>query len=496
MSRHRARGVSGTAAGPVRTGRRRSRTGLGRGVLPALGDWAVITALVAALVVTIGLTRRPGPRGDGPGAGRDAGTAATTTVTYRAATGAVANPERGFYVDVDMLADSDLSWVRQQGSTVARGVVDLSRYQDRPLDAAVLDRLGRRFADVRRAGIKVILRFAYSFADDGRPAPGPRLDLALRHVRQLAPVLRRDVDVISSMEAGFVGTWGGWGSAAGDLGAPEGKRRILDALLEALPRTRMVAVPDPAALPGLYRQPLPAAQASTGSAAARTGFHPFCWLADSASAPQTDRVLRGYLTAVAPYVPVGGETCDETATGPRAGCPTALAEFRRFRWTYLNDQYSRKALARWRSQGCLDDIDLRLGYRLRLVSAALPTSVAAGARLRARLLVANDGWAAPLNPRSVRLVLRSTATRQVVALATGVDVRRWHPGPARSVALDLPVPADLPVGRYDVLLHLADPEPALTNRPAYAIRLADVGLWDGTTGYNSLRHRLEVLPRR
>jgi hypothetical protein len=43
-----------------------------------------------------------------------------------------------------------------------------------------------------------------------------------------------------------------------------------------------------------------------------------------------------------------------------------------------------------------------------------------------------------------------------------------------------------------VLLALPDPKPNLYDRPEYAIQLANKNVWEVTTGFNNLGHKLEV----
>ena len=50
--------------------------------------------------------------------------------------------------------------------------------------------------------------------------------------------------------------------------------------------------------------------------------------------------------------------------------------------------------------------DSKLGYRLRLVKAVLPTLAGTNEDTCFRIELANDGYAAPINPRQVKLVLR------------------------------------------------------------------------------------------
>ena len=54
----------------------------------------------------------------------------------------------------------------------------------------------------------------------------------------------------------------------------------------------------------------------------------------------------------------------------------------------------------------------------------------------------------------------------------------------------LTVPSSLPAGSYALLLNL--PDPLLSTRPEYSIRLANQSTWDAATGMNSLLHTLTV----
>jgi hypothetical protein len=77
---------------------------------------------------------------------------------------------------------------------------------------------------------------------------------------------------------------------------------------------------------------------------------------------------------------------------------------------------------------------------------------------------------------------------------TSNDPRRWLPDEG-NINIDLAVaslPADLPSGRYELLLSLPDPMASLYNRAEYAIRLANQDAWEAGSGFNRLGHTLQV----
>jgi hypothetical protein len=50
------------------------------------------------------------------------------------------------------------------------------------------------------------------------------------------------------------------------------------------------------------------------------------------------------------------------------------AELAYLRWSSLNRDYHPEAISAWRREGCFDQIEQRLGYRLRLIEASVAMS--------------------------------------------------------------------------------------------------------------------------
>jgi Domain of unknown function (DUF4832) len=75
-----------------------------------------------------------------------------------------------------------------------------------------------------------------------------------------------------------------------------------------------------------------------------------------------------------------------------------------------------------------------------------------------------------------------------------VDVRRWEAGETTTVKALVRMPASVAAGTYKLALWLPDEVPALQADARYAIRLANDGLWDATTGDNLLSEKLVVDP--
>jgi hypothetical protein len=236
--------------------------------------------------------------------------------------------------------------------------------------------------------------------------------------------------------------------------------------------------------------PVQSADAYNGSALSRIGHHNDCFLAspDDFGTYENTAVEYPYLQAETTYVAMGGETCGSNP--PRSSCPTATSELAQFHWSFLNTDYEPTVLNSWNTGGCLADVTKNLGYRFRLESGTYPATASPGGSLPVSFTVHNDGYATAFNPRNLELVLRNTSTATNYRLAMNSDPRRWTAGATTTVAQTLTVPTNLPAGSYSLLLNL--PDPLLSTRPEYSIRLANQGTWDAATGMNSLLHTLTV----
>ncbi len=417
----------------------------------------------------------------------------------------------------------------KEGRSVVGVRYNLARFRRSGLADSFLVRLDADFVTARRAGVKLIVRFVYGWYGVRPDAPKA---IILRHLDQLQPVLERNQDVLCHLDAGFVGAWGEWhdstngllvGSYRSEIGADA--REILDRIFATVPRSRMITLRYPTQKSSYFHPdyvpggrdiwedsvPMPRPEeAFKGTNESRAGN-----LNDGLHSNSFDSCYgwEGALDVLARikqrvstenrYVVQSGEMdagfdkTMEMASGERM-----LAEGRRMRWSLLTvdtppgEQPINPILARWQHEGRLEEIERSLGYRLRLLESRLPERGLAGGRLWGSLALRNDGFAAPYNPRCVELILRHTQTEAVHIIPLPDDPRRWLPDNDRhAVALDVRLPNSLTPGRYQVLLNFPDPCPSLHDRPEYSIRLANRGVWEPPTGYNSLLRTLEIAGR-
>jgi hypothetical protein len=423
-----------------------------------------------------------------------------TLVSYERSDEVLTNPERGFMRYANCagapLSAATLAGYRAEGITQVFCMIYLKDFRSTAIDPATLTLLQQQFDAIRTARMTTILRFAYSDTADGEDA---ELHWVLHHIAQLKPLLHNNAYVISVVQAGFVGAWGEWyytkhfGNAGKVEPADQLKRNaVVNALLDALPDTRMLQLRTPAFKRKMHGvDALTADAAYSGTHAARLGHHNDCFLAsaDDFGTYADPAAERPYLAAETTYLPMGGETC--AVDKLRSGCATALAELAQFHWSYLNADYEPNVLAGWRTGGCMTEIQQRLGYRFALTDGSFGRTATPGGTLRVRIGVRNDGFAAPYNARLVQLVLRDNAGTLYRLPLIG-DPRRWLPGTTTMLQQDVPLPAGLPSGDYRLGFALPDATPALARYPEYAVRTANTGLWNATDGYNDLNATVTV----
>lgn len=424
----------------------------------------------------------------GGSGGMDPDDAPTTVHDYTASDAVIANPERGFYRTADIVNAQNLDQLRGQ-TTLVHSNVRLDAFRSADLSSEIQTKIRGGLDKVRAAGLKLIVRFTYNDGPYPDTEPDASKSRILRHIEQLEPILRDHGDVLAVAEAGFIGAWGGWSNSTNNLLAnPQDRRDILDRLLAALPPERTVMLRYPPYKKEMYGGPLDGAHAFDGSSAARVGHHNDCYLGsdnDVGTYPDPIETWKQFVADDTRFVVMGGETC--ALNPPRSACASALAEFERMHYSFVNHDYHPDVVAGWAQGGCSTTIEKKLGYRLELVSAALPDSIRPGGSFRLEMTLRNSGWAAPFNARPVVVVLRSASRRERAALAgvDDADVRRWSPGD-HSISARVRLPADLEPGPYTLALALPDAAPALADRREYAIELANEGTWSDTEADNVL----------
>lgn len=419
------------------------------------------------------------------------------TVTYTSTDESFANPERGFYTENDEMVSNSVSVAKLKGyrdsaKSLVQYLYYLKDFRDKELSTDILTKITNDMSTLREAGMKVILRFAYTSSQNEPDAP---MDIILKHMEQLKPILQTNEDVIACVQAGFIGAWGEWYYSSNNLNNTIAYNKVIKKWMEVLPVSRSVQVRTPK-----YKQDyigskyaITSTQGFSGSDISRIGHHNDCLLASATDYGTYVDVAteKAYINKEGLYVPVGGETCPPEGVEP-ADCTKAKAELSNLRWSFLNDGYYKAVLDNWVLGGCMDEIINKLGYRITLTNGQYSTQHIPGSDLIAKITLQNDGYAPMYNVRELNLILRSADGKTEYVAKLTDDPRKWQPGVPVTLDEDIALPSDIAAGSYKLLMFLPDPIATIHDRPEYAVRLGNKDVWESTTGYNDLNITIKV----
>lgn len=429
-----------------------------------------------------------------------------TKINFKESNEDFPNPERGFYTDCYFDSPSSSFSVKTlQGyrtgnwsSTIAFFQFWIGDYWDKDLPQSFLNCISTAFSNARKAGVKAMVRFGYFNGDfdcdtpSNNPAPWDATKAqVLRHIEQLKPILQENADVILCLQAGFVGWWGEWyytdhfGYQPSSDSDYEPRREVINALLDAVPASRQVAVRTPTFKLKMLRlattDTLTCATAYKDTPKARICGHNDCFLASADDyGTFENEAEHQFWCDDTNYTFMGGETC---GTSSYSGCDNAISEMAKQHYSYLNNGYNGSVLKSWKNGGCRDEINRRLGYRLVMRKAWISPDIAAGSTIRTVFSVENVGFAAPINPRGLELILENSNGEKTTVKVTSENPRLWLSGKTRMFEVDFKAPAK---GSYTLYLNLPDPEETLHDNPLYSIRLANNNTWEESTGYNKI----------
>lgn len=408
--------------------------------------------------------------------------AADRTVTFKALSGDIRNPERGFYRAVTdsfaTIAGGDIDYVRNEGSTLIYAPVRLDAYRTRDLTSTFITQFESKLALVRSNGLKVALRFVYNYPAnefDYLNAKDATLILVKRHIAQLAPVVARNRDVIVVMHTGFIGAWGEGHTSSNNLDSSTNKRAVITELLAKMPKDLQI----------LWRYPpdLISWRSQQISGISRVGLHNDCFMSsptdvgtysETAAVRAVERTQSAAISKSTFYM---GETCAAEPAAIRADCASILSEGKQFNVSSLNRDYYEAFITSWKTNGCYSVVEKSLGYRLRITRAVLTSGNVFS------VTITNEGWARPLQPRRIKVQWWNADGTQRATLLGTTSVRSFTPGSSITYR------ATLAKNTGTFCLAAPDNSPSLAKDPRYAIRFANANDSTKSQAWSSTRGR-------
>ena len=408
------------------------------------------------------------------------------------------NPERGFirtmivYSEGAALNVTQLSILRSQNVSMVLRFFYLDAFKSQPLSVAELSLIQGDLDKIRNAGLKAIVRFAYTDNMTGTDAP---YSIIVQHLDQLKLVFETNKDVIAFVQAGLIGAWGEWHHSSNGLATTDNQRLVLNKLLSVLPEGIMVQVRTPGMKQQIFNSTVPVGAdiAYSNENRARVGHHNDCFLTGGTDYGTYSNVTaeKQYISNEALYVPTGGETCPPSA-GYDPSCNEGRNEMKLLKWTYLNLDWYPATINAWKTSGCFDEFQTNLGYRLVLVNSKISKQAAVNSGLPVSISITNKGYAPLYNRKITSLVLKNKTNGLYYEKELSVDLRTCKPEGTLAVNENVSL-SGIPAGDYNLYLRIADRAASLKARIEYAVRLANVDVWvDENNGMNNLKQQLKI----
>lgn len=180
----------------------------------------------------------------------------------------------------------------------------------------------------------------------------------LEHIDQVGPLLRKHAETIAVLQAGFIGTYGEWYYSDFFVDDPSrpwiisaaqyaSRREVVQALADAVPGVPMqIRTPQHKRAMTGTSAPLTEGGAFGESLQARLGHHNDCFLVGSDDiGTYQNESERALVRAEAPFVPVGGETCNVDKP-TRFSCAEAEAELALYGWSFMSRTWYEGAINR------------------------------------------------------------------------------------------------------------------------------------------------------
>jgi len=409
--------------------------------------------------------------------------ASAETITFTPSTDDILNPDRGvtLLMDVGPGSLSTLDSMRANGYTIAWGMVRLNRSQVLA-GSTRLTEIRTWLERVRTARLKAVIRLVYHEDSSFNSANEPTFTQASAHLDALAATFSDYDDVILVHQLGVYGAYGEWYYTPHTTATA--RADLINKYFSVIPSTAFVMVRS-----AYYKQQY-ANSGGTSDRLARLGHYNDCFMSGNAgqegyacypwpgSCPAA-QYWKDTIATDSDTVPVGGETC----TDLRNACTSVSNEMAYQGYTFLNTAWwadssnGKTNFDYWLqlSPSCHTQVRTRMGYRIELVSATVPSSINRQTSFTVSFTVRNVGYAPMMSARPVRIKLLNAATGQeLVYWGTTANARGWLPGGQTfTTTATLTVPtwvANVP----SVTLALAIPDDAsgLRSMPEYSVRIA------------------------
>lgn len=392
----------------------------------------------------------------------------------------LANPDRGFYIQVNSRNYETISDVAKEVRVILLGF-DIEDYIEGDLPAEKLAELENALKTARKEHVSVIFRAAYGFHGD--VIEPDRIEEMGRHIEQISEILNLYEDQILVVQAGMLGDYGEWHSSRYLEGSEEEQKQSRLYILEQWENCLAPQIKVAVRRPRFIREAM-----EEGVLAGRLGFHDDGLLASDTDlgtydAPEMDREKElSWMEENLTGQVNGGEM---PMSGEWSTPENADREFAKMHIGYLNLKYNEEVINQWavEKMGELDAksyLENHLGYRLFLSELTMRSLYSekelSQSGIKIKLRLCNTGYASLPSHYKVFLVAGAGEERvyQEVAIE---ELHEISNGESVEKELELQIPKQLAAGKETLEIGLKIARDADIEEGQDCVELANEGFF-------------------
>ncbi|MCI9247207.1 MAG: DUF4832 domain-containing protein [Clostridia bacterium] len=416
-------------------------------------------------------------------------------ISFQDSIATIRNPDRGWYRPVTIQLGSNVDIQTQCASAIKENIqllhlrVNIGQLSgnvnadgvDKDFTPEQLSSLNSILDTIRKNRLNVIIRFAYDL--DGNTGKEPKsFDTIKKHIGQLSSFFDSNKDIISTVEAGFLGPWGEMHSA-GIYQADNYYKILTETLLENTPRDMKINVRKP------YFFKLVVGDLNDSQH--RLGIFNDGYLGSLTDLGTFDNGISRedfvkWMETQGQYTMYGGEVTKSGLEGDEKynDSKFALEEMPKTHTTYLNSQFNLQVLdTKWKNQNYTSSdseyngqtaykyITDHLGYRMVVRDSKISSSVEKGDICGVNLELENVGFGNIIKTQKVSVILRKNLEYYETTL--DINANNIKSGEKSNVNFYFYIPSDIEAGDWQVYLKISNEA-----RSDYAIQFANPNMWD------------------
>ncbi|MCG8484881.1 MAG: DUF4874 domain-containing protein [Clostridia bacterium] len=328
------------------------------------------------------------------------------TLAFKECNTEINNPKRGFYIQIFSDEEDRLIDLNNDNVKIALVAYDIEAYLNGKISKEKLKELEIILNEVREHDMHIVFRAAYGFDPEYKDPES--IDIIYTHIKQIAPILNANKDIILSVQAGFIGPWGEWHSSeyfTADEKEVKLRNQMLSVLLEYLDQDIAVNV----RRPRFIRDAVDA-----GISKSRLGLHNDALLSnndDMGTYDDTGYTREEELAWAKANISHGVNGGEMPLVSDYSIVDNAIKEMKSLQITYLNCRYNTEVLEEWKTveyhgQTGFEYIKNHLGYRLYLGEVVLSKYIKNNREFSLKAVIHNSGFAPIDNGNNLFLIMK------------------------------------------------------------------------------------------